>query len=181
MKNASAMFAVLAAVGLTSTTSDARPWRQQPRDLAIDYSQIIDNRSLEEVVVIWWLIPQLVGDAAPAAAEMLDDYVIIGVVHGHVLSGGSMSFDDVPALTASDAGGVPLTPLRDDDMPPAMTGALAGIRASVRQSLGQMGQGMHFFAFEAQTVHACSQGGLAVPFADETYTYDTPIPGCEPE
>jgi hypothetical protein len=47
----------------------------------------------------------------------------------------------------------------------------------MRQTIGQMGQGMHFFAFEGG-VHACEKGQLSIPFAGETYIYDTPIPGC---
>lgn len=41
-----------------------------------------------------------------------------------------------------------------------------------------MGQGTHWFVFEANNVHSCGVGGLAVPYDGELYTYQTPIPGC---
>jgi hypothetical protein len=37
---------------------------------------------------------------------------------------------------------------------------------------------MIWFAFDGGATHACANGGLAVDFVDEKYTYDTPIPGC---
>ena len=48
----------------------------------------------------------------------------------------------------------------------------------MRQAAGAMGQGMAFFAYENGGVHACQKGGLSIPFNDEVYTYDTPVPGC---
>jgi hypothetical protein len=52
------------------------------------------------------------------------------------------------------------------------------MEAMFRQSLGTFGQGMKVFVFDAAGVTSCKPGGLTVPFADETYTWQTPIPGC---
>jgi hypothetical protein len=41
-----------------------------------------------------------------------------------------------------------------------------------------MGQGMRIFAFDNGGVHACSKGGISIPYDGEVYTYATPIPGC---
>jgi hypothetical protein len=37
---------------------------------------------------------------------------------------------------------------------------------------------MRFFTYDGSTIHSCMPGKLTVPFGGETYTYDTPIPGC---
>jgi hypothetical protein len=65
-----------------------------------------------------------------------------------------------------------------NDIPPAITGLLAGLQAALNQSLGAMGQGIRWFVFEAGGVHACGPGGLSIPFEGETHSYETPIPGC---
>ena len=33
---------------------------------------------------------------------------------------------------------------------------------------------------DGAAVHACAAGILSIPFANEVYTYQTPIPGCAP-
>jgi hypothetical protein len=42
-----------------------------------------------------------------------------------------------------------------------------------------MGKGMRMFVFEGGAIDACKKGQLSVPLASETYTWDTPFPGCE--
>ena len=62
--------------------------------------------------------------------------------------------------------------------PAAVTQAINTLQALARQSLGPLGTGVRWFAFEGSMIHSCTPGKLSVPFAGETYTYDTPIPGC---
>jgi len=38
---------------------------------------------------------------------------------------------------------------------------------------------MKMFVFESGAIDSCKKGQLAVPLAGETYTWDTPFPGCE--
>jgi hypothetical protein len=64
------------------------------------------------------------------------------------------------------------------DLPPATAGAVAVVEGMFRQALGAAGKGMKMFVFDAGDVAACKKGGLAVALADETYTWQTPIPGC---
>ena len=48
-----------------------------------------------------------------------------------------------------------------------------------RQSLGAVGAGFRWFVFDGASVKSCTPGsGFSVQLANETYTYDTPIPGC---
>src|SRR5208282_6679010 len=69
----------------------------------------------------------------------------------------------------------PLKLLNDDDIAPAVKGAVTTMEAAFRQSMGALGQGFHWFVFAGGTVNACKDGGLSIPFAGETYTYKTPI------
>jgi len=52
------------------------------------------------------------------------------------------------------------------------------VQAILQKSIGPMGQGFRWFVFEGGAVHACETGGLSVAYDGETYTYETPIPGC---
>jgi len=168
--------AALAICGALLTPGEARPWKPQGEALAEDYAQIIDSRPGGDLVLLMWIVPQIV-KSSPTAAAMLDKYVVLGVVHGHVQAGGIVSFEDVTTLAANDGDGKPLKLLQGADLPADVAGGVAGISGVMRQTIGQMGQGMHFFAFEGG-VHACEKGQLSIPFAGETYIYDTPIPGC---
>ena len=158
--------------------AQARAWKPQGAALAQDYAVITDVRPDHDVVMVFWFAPPLAQQAPPAMQAILDKYIIVGVVHGHVGTGGAMSFDAVDALQAQDADKKPLTLLEGDKIPPDVAASVSFIGASMRQAIGAMGQGMHFFVFDAGAVHACAKGQLAIPFAGETYTYDTPFPGC---
>jgi hypothetical protein len=124
--------------------------------------------------MVWWLVPQLV----PTLPQALDNYVIVGVGEGHVAPTGTMSFAAIDSLGANRGSGRALKFLPMNDIPPAITGLLAGLQAALNQSLGAMGQGIRWFVFEAGGVHACGPGGLSIPFEGETHSYETPIPGC---
>jgi hypothetical protein len=113
-----------------------------------------------------------------AAREILEKYIILGVVHAHSAKDGTMTFDQIATLQVDDGKGRPLNALDVNTMPPTVVGALAILQSVFARSLGALGKGVHWFAFDSGTVHACSGGGMSVPFAGVTYTYDTPIPGC---
>jgi hypothetical protein len=117
---------------------------------------------------------------SPEAQQVLDKYVVVGVVHANAGVNGRVSFDPIDTLQARDGNGSPLTLLIGDNVPPTVAGLLSGVEATVRQALGAMGQGMHWFVFDGGAVHSCVTGGLSIPVAGETYTYETPIPGCPP-
>jgi hypothetical protein len=169
----------LAAVWVWSDAppAHARPWKPTPPALAQDYSIINDTRNPNDLVMLWWLIPDLM-KSAPAAMAVLDKYVVIGVVHAHVSAGGTFSFDKIDALPVTDADATPLKALTGDSVPPTVTGMLTTLGPGLRQGLGPMGEGIAWFVFESGSVHSCEKGRMVVPFAGETHTYDTPIPGC---
>jgi hypothetical protein len=156
-----------------------RVWKPSTAMLAVDYTQIRDNRSKGEVVLVWWIVPQWVQNAQ--MQQLLDKYVVIVVAHGKPSIGGTFTFEDVDTLLVyADGDAKPLTRLTGDSIPPALAGFLATFGSGLRQSAGALGEGVHVFVFAGNSVHACNPGGLAVPFAGETYTFKTPIPGCAP-
>jgi hypothetical protein len=171
---------IVAFPAITTTTAGmARVWKPTPSALATDYSQIVDHRSNHEVVLVWWVVPGMAA-LPPQAKELLDKFVILGIVHMKVSTDGTASFSTIDTLKAADENGKQLILLQGDKVPPTVVGLLGALEAALGRALGQMGQGIHWFVFDAGDVHSCANGGLSVPFAGETYTFKTPIPGCAP-
>ena len=170
----------LIALGLCPALS--RPWKPTPTAIIRDYATISDSRPGSELILLLWFVPQMVpSDSAGSgiAAAMLQKYIVILAVHGHLEStSGTMSFEDLDGLKAEDETGKPLTPVARDDLPPTNIAMLAAMEGVIRQSFGAMGKGMKMFVFGAGGVDSCKKGQLSVPFASETYTWDTPFPGC---
>jgi hypothetical protein len=164
-------------LGLVPTASFSRPWQPTPTAMAMDYSQVTDNRGGKELVFVWWLNSPSFSTLPPSAIELLDKYVVIGAVHAHVSTGALFSFDDIPSLDAK-SGSASLKSLSGDAIPPTVAGLLTTLEASLGQALGPTGKGIHWFVYDAGPLKACDKGDLTVPLADQTYSWDTPIPGC---
>lgn len=175
-----AISAMLTIAGLTAASS--RSWKATPNAMARDYATINDTRPNGELVLLMWFVPPMVQPSATGATVLvatLQKYVVMMAVHGHLdKTTGTISFDDINTLEARDQADKPLTLVARSDLPPATTGMLAGVEALFRQSFGAMGNGMKMFVFEAGGVDACKKGRLSISLAGETYTWDTPIPGC---
>lgn len=175
------MLAALLSIGCFSTAS-SRIWKATPQALARDYALINDTRPDGEAVFLGWFVPGMIQPNTPGAAitiANLQTYVVLVVVHGHLnKTTGSLSFEDVPALEARDQTGKPLTLVVRDTLPPTTAGIVVSIDTMFRQSLGALGKGMKLFVFDAGDVNSCKRGSLSVPLAGDTYTWDTPIPGC---
>jgi hypothetical protein len=103
---------------------------------------------------------------------------VLSVDHFHTGQGGTISVDDIDTLEVRDEDNKPLTLVPRTDLLPSEVGMLSAIEAAIRQSSGRIGAGTRFFIFDAGSVHACEQGEILVPFAGETYTWETPFPGC---
>ncbi|HYW33728.1 MAG TPA: hypothetical protein VE872_01115 [Candidatus Bathyarchaeia archaeon] len=170
------VFLGLFCLGLVSPAS-ARQWKPSATALAQDYLTILHNRSQYEVIMLMWIAPPMVQGSADIRSA-LDDYILMAVAHAHLSASGVISYEAINALKAVDADGRPLTLLTGDSIPPVVAGILAGEESLFRRSLGPMGRGVQWFVFHAGNVHACTRGGLYVPYAGETYSYMTPIPGC---
>jgi hypothetical protein len=181
-------FAMIAAAAgilfaLAPSPALSRMWKVTPEAMARDYVTINDTRPGGELVMLMWFVPQMVpsNSVSNAGQDMLKKYVVIAVVHGQMdLAAGALSFRDIDRLEARDQGGRALTAIAGDDLPPTNIGMLRALEGVFRQSLGALGKGMKMFVFDGQGMDSCKQGRLSVPFANETYTWDTPIPGCRP-
>jgi hypothetical protein len=146
--------------------------------MAQDYANIVDQRGRGDLVMLLWLVPEAIPEDQHVAREILSKYVVLGAVHAKMDAIGTFSFDDINSLNASDTSGRPLVALDNSSMPPTITGALATVQAIMSQAAGPFGRGIHWFVYRGGTVGSCQKGGMSIQLADETYTYETPIPGC---
>jgi len=158
----------------------ARPWKPTGKALAQDYLMINDTRPGNEIVLLWWIAPPLLDENARVAAQLLDQYFLLGVVHGRVDAGGAIRFDTVEPPKVAGSDGKPMKLVANDAMPPTVAGIMSALQTSLGQAIGAMGKGIQWTTFSGQA-QACGKGTVSVSYAGETYTYDTPIPGCPKE
>lgn len=170
--------AALAVLLVVAVPATARPWKPRGEILAQEYSVITDTRPSHDLVEIFWMTWPMSSNRSPTIQQLLDKYIIVGVTHGQLDPGGKMIFNKEESVQAMDLAGTQLKALDENSYPPAVAGAVVTLAGFMRQSLGAMGEGMKFMVFEGASVRACEKGRLSVIFAGETYTYDTPIPGC---
>ena len=164
------------ALGLGNV--EARAWKPQGLALAQDYSVITDVRPSHDIITVLWFAPPL-APSSPTAQAVLDRYIIIGASHvKQDTVSGQMESTPLDTIQVSDSDEKPLTLLEGDKIPPTVSGVISGMGGVMRQSMGVVGTGMRFFAYESGSVHACSKGRLSISYVGETYTYDTPMPGC---
>jgi hypothetical protein len=164
--------------GVIFSSAFSRPWKATAIQIASDYAFIAHTKSNSEFVNIRWWAEPTVMPGTPLAG-ILQKYIVISAVHYHINPpGGTMSFDDIDTLEVRDSSDTTLTPVPRDALPPVAIATLVGFEATFRQSLGRLGDSTKFFIFDAGTVHACEKGGISVPLAGETYTWETPFPGC---
>lgn len=172
--------ALLLTVGLMPASS--RIWKPTPNRLAADYAVINDSRPSGELIFLMWFAAPMVRPDMPNAEQLralLAKYIFLSVVHSRLdKTTGTFSFENVDAIEARNASGKPLIPVTRTGMSPTTAGAVTIIEKMFSQTLGSMGKGMKMFVFEPGEVDACKKGELTVPFADETYTWETPFPGC---
>ena len=132
-------------------------------------------------MLLWWVVPEIFVPNANnmSMLNVLSHYVILGVAQGRPGPNGAVAFENVPPLPIADQMSSNYLPIQDNALPAEVSQAIANLRALATQSqLGPIAQGMHWFVYQADTIHSCAPGRLSVSLADETYTYDTPIPGC---
>jgi hypothetical protein len=178
LKGAMWVFVAFAVFFSTLPTLQSRPWpRNTPN--AADYLVINDNRGNGDIVLVFWLASPLIPvSSGQAARDMLDKYVVIGVVHAHTTKESTFTFDRAGTPDVTGAKNERLQLLEMDAMSPAIVGALATIKTAFSHSLGEFGKGIQWYVFANGSVNPCSNGSLAVQFENEKYTYATPVPGC---
>jgi len=174
--------AMLPCVGITFSAS-SRPWKPTSSQIAADYASIGHNRGNGNFVTIgWWAVPT--SRPGSQLVAIFEKYVLISITHSHINlrePAAGLHFDNIDTLEVRDESGNALTPVEQDALPPASIGLLATFEAGYRQGLGPRGKGTRFFLFNAGAVRACEKGGISVPYGGETYTWETPFPGCSTE
>ena len=152
--------AVCMAFGLTGASpGEARQWSRTPAALAQDYAVIADNRGGGDVVMLMWLSPATLPDTP--TTKIARDLI-----------------DKIAPPAVSDADKKPLVELDESALAPVMVGMLATLKAGSGRILGTLGRGVQWFVYDSGTVRSCARGGLLVAVESETYTYETPFPGC---
>ena len=171
--------AVCSLAVLTNSVA-ARQWNPDAHASAFDYSQISHVKPSGEIVLLWWVVPEIFTPNANnrSLLDVLSRYVVIGAAHGRPGANGALSFENLPMLQIMDQNARTFSPLPDNGLPPDVTQAIANLQGLSAGQLGPIAQGMRWFVYQADSIRSCSPGRLAVPLAGETYTYDTPIPGC---
>jgi hypothetical protein len=178
LKRARWIFIAFAAFLSTAPALQSRPWpRNAPN--AADYLIINDNRGGGDIVLVLWLASPLIPPSGQQAArDLLDKYVVIGVVHAHTSKEATFTFDRAGTPEVTGAKNERLQLLDLDTMSPAIVGTLATVKAAFGHSLGEFGKGIQWFVFANGSVTPCVKGAMAVQFENENYTYVTPVPGC---
>lgn len=159
---------------------EARQWGNGP-PAALDYSQIVHVKPTGELVLVWWVVPEIFAPMpnTQALLNVLSRYVVVGVAQGRPGANGAIAMETVPTVQIADQTGRNYSPLAENALPADVSQAIQTLQAISRQSpLGPVAQGIRWFVFQADTIHSCAPGKVSVPFGGETYTYDTPFPGC---
>jgi hypothetical protein len=170
--------------------ASARVWpAPAPNQIASDYAAIQHRKSTGDFVMINWVAAPTIAPSdhqAESAKAMLKKYVVIMVVHCHGdQTNRTLSCNEINTLAVNDRSSKPLTLVARDTLAPADLATLVSMETAISQAFGLMGSffstmrtSMKLFVFDAGQVDACEKGELSVPFAGETYTWETPFPGC---
>jgi hypothetical protein len=178
--NREGAFMRAAVVGLAllvvAAPASARLWKPTPPQIAQDYATINHNKGAEGRVIVTWMSSP--GATVPTMKQLLDKYVVISILHTRQgLGGGAVTWDDIEGVQVTDGNGQPLKEVTEDAMPPTFVGMIAGADAGLRQSTQGKGK-MRWSIYEAGAVGACQPGKLVVIYDGESYSFDTPMPGC---
>jgi hypothetical protein len=164
-------------LGAMFSPAASRPWKPTSIQIAGDYAQINHSKTSTEFVNLRWWAPPSVAPGTPLT-RVLEKYVLVSIVHFHSSAAGVVSTDDIEALQAVDGSDMPLTLVPRGDLPPTAGEILSTLEGAFRQSIGRLGNGTKFFVFDAGAVRACEKGKVSIPFNGETYSWETPFPGC---
>jgi len=163
-----------------SPSASARFWKASPSQIASDYAVINHNRGNGDFVTIIWFASPM-ATSGSQIATVFEKCVVVGAVHSHTnfnQPATGIALDDIKTLEVRDESGNLLSPVSENELSVASLGALAAYEAGYRRGFGPRGNGIKFFLFDTGTVRACEKGGISIPFDGETYTWETPFPGC---
>jgi hypothetical protein len=155
--------------------ASARLWKPTPAQQVVDYLTITHNLPGDNVLIAWMASPLVV---VPTIKPLLDKYVVLSIAHTRKAPDGTTSWDDVQGVHVSDAAGQALKEVTPDQIPPTLVGMIATAEATMRQTTQGKAK-VYWSVWEAGPVNACQRGKLVVNYNGESYSYDTPVPGCQ--
>lgn len=163
-----------------ASTAYARKWFANPKQRALDYSYIEDRRSPHEVVVLFWLVPEIVPDSREMdfARKTFEEYLIFGATHISVDDEGRITRKTTNVPIVHTINGQLLNRLGQEAISPLAARMVEVFKQMARDKMGLAGQSMEWFVFDGQSVSSCGEGGFRITFAGTDYDYRTPIPGC---
>ena len=157
---------------------DARQWKPILSDQATEYTQIFDNRSPEEKVMIYWVAPETVNDCPAEIESILRGYLLVAVYHLRLSSLGKVTFQTPNGVQVKTASGKARQPLVQDTLPHAVIDLISSIQSPLSEALGHLGRGIRWYIFDGKGIDSCQEGVFWIVYAGEQYRYETPIPGC---
>jgi hypothetical protein len=166
---------VLALAGLSAMPAAARLWKPTPQQAAIDYTVISHNKGADGRVIVQWVASTAM--TGPTMQQLMDKYVVISVAHSRQGASGVTTYDDIEGVQVTDGQGNALKQVPDDQIPPSLVGMFATSDAIMRRNTQGTGK-QRWSVYESGSVHPCGPGKLQVTYDGETYTWDTPLPGC---
>ena len=171
--------AIFVGVGIASSAL-ARQWNATPQVKAREYLIIQDQRSNNEIVVVFWIAPQafVPGPDTKQTKRILEDYLLVGIVHANTNHLGEMSFRKLSNLNLKPFQGGVKSALDKQNLPPAVAAVVTASERIFTQNFGKMGTGTTWFVFDGKFNQSCGKGGFWVPYAGANYDYRTPVPGC---
>ena len=164
------------ATALAAAPASARLWKPTPLQQAQDYVAISHNKGSDGRVLLNWMASTTT--TTPTMKDVLDKYVVINLIHTTASVGGAPpEWIEPEGIQVTDGSGTPLKEVSGGDIPPSLVGLIAASQAGLAQVTQGKGK-IHWMVFQAGAINACTNGRLSVTYAGETYTFDTPLPGC---
>jgi hypothetical protein len=121
---------------LLAGPTEARQWKPDVHASALDYSQIFHVKPTGEIVLLWWVVPEIFVPNANnmSMLNVLSHYVILGVAQGRPGPNGAVAFENVPPLQIADQMSRNYLPIQDNALPAEVSQAIANLRALATQS-----------------------------------------------
>lgn len=175
--------ALLIVTFLCITNSDAwaRKWKPNPYEVAQDYLLIDHGISAQEKVLIFWFAPEYFPDTPQTSAlrNMLQDYMMVGVIHFTVSDLGEFEMNNSTELEVELPNSVILNPLSESNLPPLVTSLPDVLKKIIAGGMGKVGSGLKVFIYDGKQIDRCSSGIIKINYLAERYEFQTPLPGCK--
>ncbi len=180
MKKQLFILVIFLCVGAILKQADARQWNAGPQALAQEYVIINDQRSPNEIVLLFWMSPMLIPDGPNAVdvREMLREHLLLGAAYVRVDNQGRFIPTNAPTPTLKTMTGASIKSLDENGISPAVAATVTALQKVFGNILGPLGKGIEWNIFDGGPVSSCNSGGFIVAFKGTDYDYKTPIPGC---